>query len=91
MVRKLDKQTRRRMALNSGDYDARIRYERVFCIQVAHSHRREPFSKEKGKGRVSICCGAEPNSAEMLMKTIVSVNQVSINRTVLTSVAWKTT
>ena len=40
--------------------------------------------KRKGKGKVSLHYSAEPNSAEMLMKTFVSVIQLSIYRAVLT-------
>ena len=40
--------------------------------------------KREEKGKVSNHNNAEPNSAEMLMKTIVSVNQLSIYKAVLT-------
>ena len=39
--------------------------------------------KRKAGGKVSIHDNAEPNSAEILMQTIVSANQLSIHRAVL--------
>ena len=81
MVQKLVRQLPLTMELDIGEYDARVSLEQAPCVQVLISIVRGVL---KRKGKVSIHCSAGPNSAEMLMKTIVSVNQLSISRAVLT-------
>ena len=84
MGRKLVRQTRWAMELDSGEYDARIRQERAPGVQVLFSVVKRRAETVAEKGQVSIHYNAGANSAEMLMKTIVSVSQLRNYRALLT-------
>ena len=63
--------------LNSGD-DERAS---ISC-PAAHLHCHGACKKSKGGGRTSIRCNVDPCSAEILLKTVVSVSLFRILRAV---------
>ena len=75
---------RRRMELNSEDDDPRIRKERAPCIQSsAHFYCQEACSNVK-KEKIRFTATKTPILRRCCWKTIVSVNQLSTYRAVLT-------
>ena len=61
------------MELDSGKDDARTRSKRAPCVQLLISTNKRRAQTYRG-GKVSKQYKAEPDSAEMLVKTIVSIN-----------------